>query len=103
MAAGQHRRADNPLTLRGSARGGHFARLRGHRGQQDGFTTRIGDSHFTAFRTGGSKSREAFLSHLRAGHGEYVISEAALGTAMGSCFRFGGDGRTGGDWRARPA
>ena len=46
--------------------------------RQDGFTTQIGDSRFTAFRTGGSKSREAFLSHLRAGHGEYVISEAAL-------------------------
>src|SRR5215210_1060652 len=44
----------------------------------DGVTTQIGDDRFTAFRTGGSKSREAFLSHLRAGHGEYVISEAAL-------------------------
>jgi hypothetical protein len=27
----------------------------------------------------GSKSREAFLSTLRAGHGEYVVDEAALG------------------------
>ena len=46
--------------------------------RQDGFTTQIGDDRFTAFRTGASKSRQAFLSVLRAGHGEYVISEAAL-------------------------
>jgi uncharacterized small protein (DUF1192 family) len=46
--------------------------------RRDGVTTQIGDDRFTAFRTGGSKSREAFLSTLRAGHGEYVISEAAL-------------------------
>src|SRR5918998_565559 len=44
----------------------------------DGVTTRIGDDRFTAFRTGVSKSREAFLSLLRAGHGEHVVSEAAL-------------------------
>jgi hypothetical protein len=46
--------------------------------RRDGVTTQIGDDRFTAFRTGGSKSREAFLSTLRAGHGEYVVSEAAL-------------------------
>src|SRR5215210_3374186 len=46
--------------------------------RRDGVTTRIGDDRFTAFRTGGSKSREAFLSNLRAGHGGYMISEAAL-------------------------
>jgi Transposase IS66 family len=46
--------------------------------RQDGVTTQIGDGRFTAFRTGASKSRQAFLSLLRAGHGEYVISEAAL-------------------------
>jgi uncharacterized small protein (DUF1192 family) len=46
--------------------------------RQDGVTTQIGDDRFTAFRTGGSKSRQAFLSTLRAGHGGYVISEAAL-------------------------
>ena len=45
---------------------------------RDGVTTQIGGDRFTAFRTGGSKSREAFLSLLRAGHGEYVISAAAL-------------------------
>src|SRR3712207_8951388 len=46
--------------------------------RRDGVTTQIGDDRFTAFRTGVSKSREAFLSLLRAGHGEYVISTAAL-------------------------
>jgi hypothetical protein len=46
--------------------------------RQDGVTTQIGDDRFTAFRTGASKSRQAFLSTLRAGHGEYAISEAAL-------------------------
>jgi len=46
--------------------------------RQDGFTTQIGDDRFTTFRTGGSKSREAFLSNLRAGHGEYIVNEAAL-------------------------
>jgi uncharacterized small protein (DUF1192 family) len=49
----------------------------------DGVTTQIGDDRFTAFRTGASKSREAFLSTLRAGHGEYVISEAALAYMRG--------------------
>ncbi len=33
--------------------------------RRDGVTTQIGDDHFTAFRTGVSKSREAFLSLLR--------------------------------------
>src|SRR5215204_1471502 len=44
--------------------------------RRDGVTTRIGDDRFTAFRTGGSKSREALLSNLRAGHDGYVVSEA---------------------------
>ncbi len=44
----------------------------------DGVTTQIGDDRFTAFRTGTSKSREAFLSLLRAGYTDYVINEAAL-------------------------
>jgi hypothetical protein len=51
--------------------------------RQDGVTTQIGNDRFTAFRTGASKSRHAFLSLLRAGHGEYVISEAALGYMRG--------------------
>jgi hypothetical protein len=44
----------------------------------DGVTTQIGDDRFTAFRTGVSKSRESFLSLLRAGHTDYVINAAAL-------------------------
>ena len=40
--------------------------------------TQIGDDRFTAFRTGTSKSREAFLSLLRAGHTDYVVNAAAL-------------------------
>src|ERR687890_885075 len=51
--------------------------------RQDAFTTQIGDGRFTAFRSGASKSRQAFLSVLRAGHGAYVINEAALGYMRG--------------------
>ena len=46
--------------------------------RKDGFTTQIGDDRFTVFRTGASKSREAFLSLLRAGHTDYVVNAAAL-------------------------
>ena len=46
--------------------------------RHDVFTTQIGDDRFTTFRTGPSKSRLAFLSTLRASHGEYVINGAAL-------------------------
>ena len=46
--------------------------------RRDGFTTQIGDDRFTVFRTGASKSREAFLSLLRAGHMDYVVNAAAL-------------------------
>jgi len=51
--------------------------------RQDAFTTQVGDTRFTAFRTGTSKSRQNFLSLLRAGHGEYVINEAALAYMRG--------------------
>ena len=44
----------------------------------DGFTTQVGDDRFTVFRTGPSKSRETFLSVLRAGHTDYVVNAAAL-------------------------
>ena len=44
----------------------------------DGVTTQIGNDRFTVFRTGTSKSREAFLSLLRAGNTDYAINEAAL-------------------------
>ena len=46
--------------------------------RKDGFTTQVGDDRFTAFRTGASKSREAFLSVLRAGHTDHVVNAAAL-------------------------
>jgi len=46
--------------------------------RKDGVTTQIGDDRFTVFRTGASKSREAFLSLLRAGHADYVVNAAAL-------------------------
>ena len=54
--------------------------------RKDGFTTQIGDASeiacdlrgFAVFRTGASKSREAFLSVLRAGHTDYVVNAAAL-------------------------
>src|SRR5918911_3066275 len=45
---------------------------------RDGYTTQIGDHRFTAFRTGVSKSRLAFLSLLRAGHTDYVVNAEAL-------------------------
>jgi Transposase IS66 family len=51
--------------------------------RRDGVTTQIGDDRFTAFRTGASKSRRAFLSMLRAGHGEYVVGEAAFAYMRG--------------------
>src|SRR5271157_5831940 len=44
----------------------------------NGYTTQIGSSNFTTFRTGPSKSRLAFLSRLRGGVSLYVINDAAL-------------------------
>ncbi len=46
--------------------------------RKDGFTTQVGDDRFTVFRTGTSKSRETFLSLLRAGYTDYVVNAAAL-------------------------
>ena len=40
--------------------------------------TQIGNDHFTWFATTGSKSRLNFLELLRAGHGDYVINDAAV-------------------------
>jgi hypothetical protein len=48
-----------------------------HKGA-NGFCTQIGNDHFTWFGTTGSKSRLNFLDLLRAGHGDYVVNEAAL-------------------------
>ena len=44
-----------------------------HKGR-NGYCTQIGNDHFTFFATTGSKSRENFLSLLRAGHADYVLS-----------------------------
>src|SRR5499427_1957313 len=44
-----------------------------------GYTTQIGSDRFTVFRTGPSKSRQAFLSRLCGGTALYVINDAALG------------------------
>jgi hypothetical protein len=53
--------------------------------RKDGVTTQLGDDRFTAFRTGTAKSREAFLSLLRAGHTDYVVNAAALEYMRGRC------------------
>ena len=45
---------------------------------KSGYTTQIGSSNFTTFRTGPAKSRLAFLSRLCGGASLYVINEAAL-------------------------
>jgi hypothetical protein len=45
---------------------------------KNGFCTQIGNAHFTAFATTTCKSRLNFLSLLRAGHGDYVVNDAAL-------------------------
>jgi hypothetical protein len=46
---------------------------------RSGYTTQIGSNTFTVFRTGPSKSREAFLSRLCGSTTFYVINDAALG------------------------
>ena len=46
---------------------------------RSGYTTQIGCDTFTVFRTGPSKSRQAFLSRLCGGTAFYVINDAALG------------------------
>ena len=48
-----------------------------HKGA-NGVCTQIGNDHFTWFATTGSKSRLNFLELLRAGHGDYVINDAAV-------------------------
>jgi len=45
---------------------------------KNSYTTQIGSSNFTTFRTGPSKSRLAFLLRLRGGVSLYVINDAAL-------------------------
>src|SRR5215470_18975560 len=45
---------------------------------ESGYTTQIGSDRFTVFRTGPSKSRQAFLSRLCGSTALYVINDAAL-------------------------
>ena len=45
---------------------------------RNAFCTQIGNAHFTAFITTAAKSRVNFLGLLRAGHGDYVVNDAAL-------------------------
>jgi Transposase IS66 family len=45
---------------------------------QNGVCTQLGNEHFAAFATTGSKSRLNFLELLRAGFGDYVINAEAL-------------------------
>jgi hypothetical protein len=45
---------------------------------KNGFCTQIGNDHFAAFATTGSKSRLNFLNVLRAGYPDYVINAEAL-------------------------
>jgi hypothetical protein len=45
---------------------------------RNGYTTQIGNDHFTWFGTSFSKSRLNFLEMLCAGHEDYVINQAAL-------------------------
>jgi hypothetical protein len=48
-----------------------------HKGR-NGVCTQIGNDRFAWFATPYSKSRQNFLKLLRAGHGDYVINQAAL-------------------------
>ena len=50
---------------------------------KSGYTTQIGSDTFTVFRTGPSKSRQAFLSRLCGSAAFYVINDAALGYMKG--------------------
>ena len=50
---------------------------------RNGFCTQIGNDDFTWFGTRSSKSRLNFLDLLRAGHGDYVVDDAALDDMRG--------------------
>ena len=45
---------------------------------QNGVCTQLGNDHFAAFATTGSKSRLNFLEVLRAGYRDYVVNAEAL-------------------------
>ena len=50
---------------------------------RNGVTTQLGNDAFTWFCTSFSKSRLNFLELLRAGHGDYVVNQAALSYMRG--------------------
>ena len=74
-------RAEDEAVLKAGLAGGYVtvddtgARHAG----KSGYTTQIGSDTFTVFRTGPSKSRQAFLSRLCGGVALHVINDAALG------------------------
>jgi hypothetical protein len=45
---------------------------------RNGYTTQLGNAHFTAFITTAAKSRRNFLEVLRAGYTDYVVNDEAL-------------------------
>ena len=49
----------------------------------NGVCPQIGNNHFAWFATTGSKSRLNFVGLLRAGHGDYVVNQAALAYRRG--------------------
>src|SRR5690349_20477748 len=56
-----------------------FGRYTGARHKhQNGFCAQVGNDHFAAFATTGSKSRLNFLEVLRAGFPVYVVNAEAL-------------------------
>jgi len=78
-------RAEDEAVLKAGLRGAYVtvddtgARHAG----KSGYTTQIGSSNFTTFRTGPSKSRLAFLSRLCGGAALHVINDAALAYMKG--------------------
>lgn len=52
-------------------------------GMRNAVTTQVGNEAFSWFSTTFSKSRLNFLDLLRAGHGDYVVNEAALAYMRG--------------------
>jgi hypothetical protein len=61
---------------------------------RNGACTQLGNEHFAAFATTGSKSRLNFLEVLRAGYADYVINAEALAYMRGRALA--GDRQPGG-------
>jgi len=73
-------RAEDAAVLKAGLSGAYVTvdDTRARHAGKSGYTTQIGSSNFTAFRTGPSKSRLAFLSRLCGGTSLWVINDAAL-------------------------